>query len=49
MNLVKLFRRPTPGYSKVLLGGLQTTLQGFSDAPSGVVFRKIKREAKKSG
>ena len=49
MNLVKLFRRPTPVHFKILLGGLQTTLRGFSDVPSGVGFKKIKREAKKSG
>ena len=49
MNLLELSRRRMPGHSNVLLGRLQITLRGFSNALSGVVFKKIKREAKKSG
>lgn len=49
MNLVEPFRRPTPGHSQVVPGGLQVTPRGSSDTRGGVVFKKIKREAEKSG
>lgn len=45
MNLVELFRQPTPGHSQVVPGGLQITVRGSSE----VIFKKIKREAEKSG
>jgi hypothetical protein len=49
MKLEVLLRRPKPGYSQVVPCGIKVMFHGSSDTRGGVVFRKFKRVAEKSG